>query len=559
MRKHPKVSICSNPLRPVLSLQTHIHPFRKQPLIRSTGNAPPVVQLEEEDESMMDVDDESRPGTPQEDADEANDGGTPEQDSDLPDEGDIEAPTPQPAEGVPKKRRPGRPPKIRPADWGAPDQGGDEGSESGTPAKRRRGRPAGAGGGWRGGFRGGRGRGGGRGPSHTTRAPTDKDGNTLEVLNDEIALPEDPEGETKVDKNGVLLGGRQYRVRTFTIQGRGDRLYMLSTEPARCTGFRDSYLFFTKHLYLYKIITGDEEKRDLIERQIIPHSYKGRAIGVVTARSVFREFGSKIVIGGRKVTDDYQTAAARERGDVEGELTDPTDRLPSVGEGYNRNQYVAWHGASSVYHNNAPNIPLAPGRPVMTTKRKTPITGVNWMVEHAKEASRFNSDLRRIRCGINDTGVYDPHTNMLCWPANTQPTHAKWEQVVSTPSVTPMEDDQTAFNSALAEHDLTNGSSSLQLAVSSRFAALPVVIPRNYLVVDTHSQASMTAHACNPPLSGFPDSLPDVTTEDLMELPLECREALLQARKEQDEWRRQWTDEGRSGLRGQLRIGIGGV
>jgi len=31
-------------------------------------------------------------------------------------------------------------------------------------------------------------------------------------------------------------------------------LYMLSTEPARCIGFRDSYLFFQKHKLLYKII-----------------------------------------------------------------------------------------------------------------------------------------------------------------------------------------------------------------------------------------------------------------------------------------------------------------
>lgn len=206
------------------------------------------------------------------------------------------------------------------------------------------------------------------------------------VKNDEIELPEDSEGETKVDKNGVLLGDREYKVRVFTISGKGDRLYMLSTEPARCIGFRDSYLFFQKHKTLWKIILTEEAKRDLIERSLIPHSYKGRAIGVVTARSVFREFGAKIIIGGRKVVDDYQVAAARARGDVEGELAVPDDKLPIDGDAYDKNRFVAWHGASSVYHSGGPSMPLPNGKTVEGKKRKVIVTGSNWMLEHAREA-----------------------------------------------------------------------------------------------------------------------------------------------------------------------------
>ena len=206
------------------------------------------------------------------------------------------------------------------------------------------------------------------------------------VKNDEIELPPDEEGESKVDENGYLLGGREYRVRTFKIEGKGERLYMLSTEPARCVGFRDSYLFFQKHKLLYKIILAEEAKKDLIERSLIPHSYKGRAIGVVTARSVFREFGSLIIIGGKKIIDDYQVQEARERGDVEGELATPEDRLPGGGEEYDRNKYVAWHGASAVYHTGAPTIPTVNGKPVDGKKRRTIVTGTNWMFEHAREA-----------------------------------------------------------------------------------------------------------------------------------------------------------------------------
>lgn len=331
----------------------------------------------------------SGPGTPQE-TESQDQGDEPlEEDEDEDDPGtpanDSEAlsRTSTPVRGqssIPRKRRAGRPPKGRPHDWDGPDDLDirELGSDIGTPRKR---------GGWR-----GRGFGGGRwgkprgGPSHVTQVPVDKEGNMANVKDDEVELPADPEGESKVDKMGKLLGDREYRVRVFTISGKGDRLYMLSTEPARCIGFRDSYLFFQKHKQLYKIILAEEAKRDLIERSIIPHSYKGRAIGVVTARSVFREFGARIIIGGKKIVDDYQVAAARAHGDVEGEFAVPDDKVPGGGDSYDRNRYVAWHGASSVYHSGAPSVPLPNGKVTDGKKRKVIVTGVNWMFEHAREA-----------------------------------------------------------------------------------------------------------------------------------------------------------------------------
>ena len=221
----------------------------------------------------------------------------------------------------------------------------------------------------------------------------------VNVKDDEVELSDDSEGETKVDKLGHLKGDREYRVRVFTIQGKGDRLYMLSTEPARCIGFRDSYLFFQKHRNLFKIILPEEAKRDLIERNLIPHSYKGRAIGVVTARSVYREFGARIIIGGKKITDDYQVRAARANGDIEGELAVPEDQLPGTGQGYDKNRYVAWHGASSVYHSGVPTVPLPNGKLVDGKKRKVHVTSANWMFEHAQEA----------RCAI---AAPFPHTSI---------------------------------------------------------------------------------------------------------------------------------------------------
>jgi chromatin structure-remodeling complex protein RSC7 len=347
----------------------------------------PMANLtDNEDEEMQDAPQDI--ATPREDSQDIKDD---PDDDEVDQEDDDEAATPardsvsrsgtprrrgRAASLLPRKRRLGRPPKNK--DQGSDDEDPKSGSDAPTPARRGRG-----------GFRGHRGGRWGKprgGPSHVSQAPKDQEGNDLEVSNDEVVLPEDAEGEKKIDKLGYLQDGREYRVRTFTIFGRGKRLYMLSTEPARCIGFRDSYLFFQKHKLLYKIIIDDDEKRDLIERDLIPHSYKGRAIGVVTARSVFREFGAKIVIGGKKIVDDYQVQHARARGDVEGELAAPDDVIPAPGQPYNRNQYVAWHGASSVYHTGNPTVPLPGGKTIDGKKRRVAVTHDNWMLEHAREA-----------------------------------------------------------------------------------------------------------------------------------------------------------------------------
>ena len=72
----------------------------------------------------------------------------------------------------------------------------------------------------------------------------------------------------KITKEGDLLGGRQFVVRTFTVHSRGQVKYMLSTEPARAVGFRDSYLFFQYHPNLYKLIISQSERDDLISRGV---------------------------------------------------------------------------------------------------------------------------------------------------------------------------------------------------------------------------------------------------------------------------------------------------
>jgi hypothetical protein len=130
----------------------------------------------------------------------------------------------------------------------------------------------------------------------------------------------DEAGDQKVAPNGALLGKREYRCRTFFVPNRGDKLFMLATECARVLGYRDSYLLFNKNRSLYKIIANQAEKEDLIHQDILPFSYRSRQIAIVTAKSMFRQFGSRVIVNGRRVRDDYWESKARKQGFTEDDL-----------------------------------------------------------------------------------------------------------------------------------------------------------------------------------------------------------------------------------------------
>ncbi|QKX56009.1 uncharacterized protein TRUGW13939_03108 [Talaromyces rugulosus] len=153
--------------------------------------------------------------------------------------------------------------------------------------------------------------------------PTVRD-HTTDTLNEgqDEYLPKewDDAGEKKVDQLGYLQDTREYRCRTFRVPGRGEKLFMLATECARVLGYRDSYLLFNKNRSLHKIIASQLEKDDLIQQDILPYSYRSRQIAIVTARSMFRQFGSRVIMNGRRVRDDYWESKAIKQGFTEEDL-----------------------------------------------------------------------------------------------------------------------------------------------------------------------------------------------------------------------------------------------
>lgn len=232
----------------------------------------------------------------------------------------------------------------------------------------------------------------------------DEDGNPLNIRDEEVIIEnEDPKGLEKVDELGFLKGGRRYRVKTFTILNHGDKQFMVSTEPARLVGFRDSYLLFKTHRSLFKKVCNYEEKMDLIERHIIPNSYKGRSVNLVTARSIFREFGAKIIYDGKKVIDDFWEQRAIDNGDIPGTYADPTEVrhvIPSESE-----------------------IPSGSGNtPVSSTTLFNYQHDPTWMYLIAAQTREYNTKLLEQRSLVIIRGLKDVYTGLTFYPLSTQPT-----------------------------------------------------------------------------------------------------------------------------------------
>lgn len=196
--------------------------------------------------------------------------------------------------------------------------------------------------------------------------PTVRDHTTdqLNASGDEYIPREiDEFGEKKVMANGTLLGNRVYRCRTFLVPNRGDKLFMLATECARVLGYRDSYLLFNKNRSLFKIIANQSEKDDLVQQEILPFSYRSRQIAIVTARSMFRQFGSRVIENGRRVRDDYWETKARKQGfteaDLAGEKRPGAAKAREAAEAQNSVLMSGPH--SEIVYNNTPGpYPGAP-------------------------------------------------------------------------------------------------------------------------------------------------------------------------------------------------------
>jgi hypothetical protein len=222
----------------------------------------------------------------------------------------------------------------------------------------------------------------------------------------------DHAGETKVTTTGYLGGGREYALKTFQVIGHGDKLFMLATEVARLTGYRDSYLFFLRNRTLRKVVTTQTEKEDLINQEVIPFSYRSRQISVVTARSVFIQFGHRVILNGQRVRDDYYEDRARKDHHSEMHISEGRElrhqaAVAAATAAINTTNTHNAHPpppapvaiASSMAHSDAPRMrewhPLPKAKPPIYSgapwhEHYQPLTAAV-MVEKAQAVMRYNS------------------------------------------------------------------------------------------------------------------------------------------------------------------------
>ncbi|TIA88429.1 hypothetical protein E3P99_02613 [Wallemia hederae] len=138
-------------------------------------------------------------------------------------------------------------------------------------------------------------------------------GNDYWYTEDELEIDDDVRGDQKIDIHGNLLGGRSYKMPTFTSSLRHDRekVYMLSIDAARGAGYKDSLYMFRRNLLLVKLTLEPEEKERLILENKLAANSRSRSVTIVAARNVFKLFGAKVLVNGRHVQDDYYEDKAR--------------------------------------------------------------------------------------------------------------------------------------------------------------------------------------------------------------------------------------------------------
>lgn len=82
---------------------------------------------------------------------------------------------------------------------------------------------------------------------------------------------------------------------TSTLRSNPHKVYLMSVDAARATGFRDSLTFFRSNLNLIKLSLLQQEKDDLIAAGRLNGQLRGRNVTIVAARNVFKLFGAKCV------------------------------------------------------------------------------------------------------------------------------------------------------------------------------------------------------------------------------------------------------------------------
>ena len=168
-------------------------------------------------------------------------------------------------------------------------------------------------------------------------------------------------------------------------------------------------------------------------------------------------------------------------------------------------------------------------------------------------------------------GIYDIHTNVMHYPRNTQPTHARWERIPEPEQPAASEQSRSnpfftngpngTLSSDDAAHMDGDGSAGPRLPENSDtiFPPIPSSITRNFMVTDIVYVSPAMPDMPYPGPDGqlmdeFDTSLSSVSQDIIDLLDDQQRHDFLQAREFEREWKSQWKTEREDKLRGELNI-----
>ncbi|KAL7421619.1 chromatin structure-remodeling complex subunit RSC7 [Cryptotrichosporon argae] len=245
------------------------------------------------------------------------------------------------------------------------------------------------------------------------------------VGEDELVLPEDAKGNTKIDADGHLLGGREYKFTAFTSPSRANsrRLYALTIDAARACGYTDSLAFLRRCPQIIKLPCNGAEREMLIECGRIQGNLKHRIITMVALRNVYKLMGARLVKGGKWVTDDYNEEQAliecANNGWTPGvEVVDEDLSTVAAGHGSGPGRPAA--GASDLTHNLKATLAswYQPGGPTThfgasgtqpwtepgwghkrARLRGMGVTEENWLLKLSEDARALDDTLKAYRAG----------------------------------------------------------------------------------------------------------------------------------------------------------------
>lgn len=179
---------------------------------------------------------------------------------------------------------------------------------------------------------------------------------------------------------------------------------MFSKDPAALLGFRDSFVFLKKNVKLVKVHIDTVEKGHLVDLNLLRSTFRTREISVVTARSVFKQFGHRVVKKGKRGRDDYYYT---EEVDEEEDASEEEHNIKDSTEKTSSTPYIP---TFEVGKNNLAHKP--------TSHDSSTNSNRNWLHNAAISTRQFNSSIFNYRRS-NPTS-YDLLTNVYQIPESKQ-------------------------------------------------------------------------------------------------------------------------------------------